>query len=73
MAVEGRGVGVTESGDIWYDAGSADPIRVTARSGWLVNGRESVTFDPSSGTVGGLNVRISFVGLGVERKALWTC
>lgn len=56
VTVEGRGVGVTESGDIWYDVGSADPIRVTARSGWLVNGRESVTLDPSSGTVGGLDV-----------------
>ena len=56
VTVEGRGVGVTESGDIWYDVGSTDPIRVTARSGWLVNGRESVTLDPSSGTVGGLDV-----------------
>lgn len=30
VIVEGRGAGVTGSGDVWYDVGSADPIRVTA-------------------------------------------
>ena len=55
VTVEGRGIGITEAGDIWYDADSADSFQVTARSGWLVNGSESVTFTPSSGTMRGLD------------------
>ena len=47
VTVEGEGSGVTEDGRIWLDPDATEPVTVRARSGWLVNGQESVTVTPT--------------------------
>ncbi len=47
LTVEGGGV--DDDGSIVVDRNSPDSVKVSARPGWLVNGRESVSVDPKRG------------------------
>ena len=48
LAVDGGGV--DDDGSIVVDRNSSDSVKVSARPGWLVNGRESVSVDPKRGS-----------------------
>ena len=72
VTVEGRGIGVAEGGDFWYDVDSAGSILVSARSGWLVNGGESVTLTPSSGSMRTVNAT-SRIGEDKEHVHFFPC
>ena len=43
FTIEGEGVRIASDGSISVDADATGPVTITARSGWLVNGRESIT------------------------------
>ena len=47
LTVEGGGV--DDDGSIVVDRNTPDSVKVSARPGWLVNGRESVSVDPKRG------------------------
>ena len=49
FTIEGEGVRIASDGSISVDAGASGPVKLTARSGWLVNGRESVTYPSPRG------------------------
>lgn len=49
FTVDGEGVSVAADGSVCIDAGASGPVRITARSGWLVNGRESVNYPSPRG------------------------
>ena len=48
VIVEGQGVSISQDGNIILDKSASGDIEVTARSGWLVNGRKSILIDTSS-------------------------
>lgn len=48
VIVEGQGVSISQDGNIILDKSTSGDIKVTARSGWLVNGRKSILIDTSS-------------------------
>ncbi len=50
LAVEGDGVSIDDDGSIVCDRSAASSVTVSARPGWLVNGRESVSVDPKRGS-----------------------
>ena len=50
LAVEGDGVSIDDDGSIVCDRSAAGSVTVSARPGWLVNGRESVSVDPKRGS-----------------------
>ena len=54
LAVDGDGVSIDDDGSIVCDRSAAGSVTVSARPGWLVNGRESVSVDPKR--VSGLKV-----------------
>ena len=56
LTVEGEGVSIADDGGICVEAGASGPVRVTARPGWLVNGRESIAFESARGLSRGLNL-----------------
>lgn len=47
VIVEGQGVSISQDGNIILDKSTSGDIKVTARSGWLVNGRDSVSLSAS--------------------------
>ena len=49
FTIEGEGVRIASDGNICVDSGASGPVKLTARSGWLVNGRESVTYPSPRG------------------------
>ena len=49
FTIEGEGVRIASDGSVCVDAGASGPVRITARSGWLVNGRESITYPSARG------------------------
>lgn len=49
FTIEGEGVRIADDGSVCVDAGASGPVRITARSGWLVNGRESITYPSARG------------------------
>ena len=49
VIVEGQGVSISQDGNIILDKSTSSDIKVTARSGWLVNGRDSVSLSASRG------------------------
>ena len=71
LVAEGDGVEISEDGSLLWNKNSSAPIRVTARSGWLVNGKESVTFNPSKKGQPGIKV-MSRVGEGSEHVHCFT-
>ena len=46
LSVEGDGVSIDNDGSIVCDRSATGSVTVSARPGWLVNGRESVSVDP---------------------------
>ena len=54
FTIEGEGVRIADDGSVCVDAGASGPVKLTARSGWLVNGRESVTYPSPTGLSSGL-------------------
>ena len=50
LAVDGDGVSIDDDGSIVCDRSAAGSVTVSARPGWLVNGRESVSVDPKRGS-----------------------
>ena len=54
FTIEGEGVRIASDGGVCVDAGASGPVTLTARSGWLVNGRESVTYPSPTGLSSGL-------------------
>ena len=54
LTIEGEGVRIASDGNICVDSGASGPVKLTARSGWLVNGRESVTYRSARGLSSGL-------------------
>ena len=56
VTVEGEGVSLDADGSICVDEGSSGSLTVSARPGWLVNGRESVTGNPANGTLRDLSM-----------------
>lgn len=54
FTIEGEGVRIADDGSVCIDAGASGPVKLTARSGWLVNGRESVTYPSPTGLSSGL-------------------
>ena len=54
FTIEGEGVRIASDGGISVDADATGPVTLTARSGWLVNGRESVTYRSARGLSSGL-------------------
>ena len=48
IIAQGNGVSVSQDGNIILDKSAFGDIEVTARSGWLVNGRKSILIDTSS-------------------------
>ena len=54
FTIEGEGVRISSDGSISVDADASGPVTITARSGWLVNGRESVTYPSPRGLSSGL-------------------
>jgi hypothetical protein len=48
LAVDGGGI--DDDGSIVVDRNSPDSVKVSARPGWFVNGRESVSVDPKRGS-----------------------
>ena len=49
IIAQGNGVSVSQDGSIIHDKRANDDITVRARSGWLVNGRDSVSLSASRG------------------------
>ena len=49
IIAQGNGVSVSQDGSIIHDKMANDDITVRARSGWLVNGRDSVSLSASRG------------------------
>ena len=50
LLVEGDGVSIESDGSIVCGKDASGPVKVSARPGWLVNGRESVSVDPKRGS-----------------------
>ena len=53
FTIEGEGVRIASDGGVCVDAGASGPVTLTARSGWLVNGRESIVYPSPKGAVVG--------------------
>ena len=54
FTIEGEGVRIASDGGVCVDAGASGPVTLTARSGWLVNGRESIVYPSPKGLSSGL-------------------
>ena len=54
FTIEGEGVRIASDGGVCVDAGASGPVTLTARSGWLVNGRESIVYLSPKGLSSGL-------------------
>ncbi len=56
MTVEGEGVSMGDDGSVRYNKDATGLIDVTARSGWLVNGKKSFKINPAKRPVRGFSV-----------------
>ena len=60
VTIEGDGVYVCDDGRIGFSAGPERSVTATARSGWRVNGRDSVSFKTSPGVFMTLKMTSAF-------------
>ena len=72
LTIDGDGVSIDGDGSIVKDGTAAGPVLVTARPGWLVNGRGSVNVSSPNVSLRGLSVKSS-LGEDEEHVHVFPC